>query len=289
MMGRLAAVVAAAVLLPNCDSTASTPTPAPSSNAWSCTVTGPDTGCPDKPGPNGETAYVYPRLPASNGYTTYINNDCWADPQCQQTLEANDPGDWQVTAREPAGNTSVKTFPDVQQLTNTWCPTDPGFESESCSVPVTDMPISGLATLTSTYAESTPRDAGVIAQFAWDVWTSNGDQEIMVWVDNQNRPPAEAGATIIDTAKIGGQSWSLFRYGSGDGFLIWSLGTPDAPAQQTSGMVDLLALLTDLQARDLVAADAKISQINAGWEICSTGGQDRTFRLTDYAIDAVPA
>jgi hypothetical protein len=252
-------------------------------------VIGFGTGCPDKPGPNGETAYIYPRLPNSNGYTTYINNDCWADPQCQQTLEANDPGYWQVTAREPAGSTSVMTFPDVQQLTNTWCPTDPGFES--CSVPVTDTPISGLATLTSTYAESTPR-GDTIAQFAWDIWIprpGTTTQEVMVWVDNQGRGTVETGATFIDTVTIAGQTWSLFRYGSGDGVLIWSLGTPDAPVQQSSGTVDLLALLNDLQARGLVAASARINQINAGWEICSTGGQDRTFRLTDYAIDAVPA
>jgi hypothetical protein len=258
-----------------------------------------DIGCPDSGARSvtgcefdGAPAYCYNRTPNSNGYTTYVNKDCWANPDCQYKLEVNDPGDWQVTANEPAGNTSVRTYPDVQQLTNTWCSTSTPKGFVDCSTPTTDMPINELSALTSTYAESFPDGDGLVAQFAWDIWIPRpgaSSQEVMVWVDNHGRPPIEAGATFIDTATIAAQTWSLFRYGSGDDFLIWSLGTPNAPAQQASGTVDLLALLNELQARGIVADSGKVTQINAGWEICSTGGADKTFRMTDYSITAVPA
>ena len=58
----------------------------------------------------------------SNGYNTYLANNCWGDPNCQQTLSANSFGDWRVTANEPAGNGSVRTAPEGQQQFNNWCP-----------------------------------------------------------------------------------------------------------------------------------------------------------------------
>jgi hypothetical protein len=256
-------------------------------------------GCPDSGARSmtgcefdGASAYCYDRTPNSSGNTTYVNKDCWANPDCQYKLEVNNPGDWQVTANEPAGNTSVRTYPDVQQLTNNWCSTSTPKGFVNCSTPTTDMPINELSALTSTYAESFPDGDGMVAQFAWDIWIPRpgaSSQEVMVWVDNHGRPPIETGATFVDTATIAGQTWSLFRYGFGDDFLIWSLGAPDAPAQQASGIVDLLALLNELQARGMVADGGKVTQINAGWEICSTGGADKTFRMTDYSITAVPA
>ena len=259
-----------------------TPTPTPPTG-WSCVVEKSEgnTGCPDNLSTPG---YVYPKLPNSNGYTTYVEKDCWGHPECQYKLEANNPGDWQVTAVEPAGETGVQTFPDAQQLTNNWCPNDPGFKD--CTVASTDMQISQLTKLTSTYAESTP--SGVTAQFAWDLWASNNTassvNEIMVWVDNHNR--GSGGAPQVGTATINGQEWTIFRNGTE---LIWSLGAPGTFAQQTSATVDLLAILNASISKGFLSAGTRIAQVNAGWEICSTGGVDKTFRVTDYSVTAVPA
>lgn len=261
------------------------PSTPPTQSAWSCVVEKAEgnKGCPDSLSTSG---YVYPRLPNSNGYTTYVEKDCWGNPQCQYKLEANNPGDWQVTANEPAGNTGVRTFPDAQQLTNNWCPNDPGFKN--CTVASTDMKISQLTKLSSTYAEVTPNDPGIIAQFAWDMWisgnTASSINEIMVWVDNHNRQ--SGGAPQVGTATIDGQAWTIYRNGTE---LIWSLGAPGEFAQQTSGTVDLLAVLKATIDKGLLSAGAGVAQVNAGWEICSTGGVDKTFRVTDYSVTAVPA
>jgi hypothetical protein len=38
----------------------------------------------------------------------------------------------------------------------------------------------------------------------------------------------------------------------------------------------------------VVASNATISQVNFGWEICSTGGIAETFNVTDYSLTATP-
>jgi hypothetical protein len=171
------------------------------------------------------------------------------------------------------------TYPDVQQLFNDWC----GAGWNSCTN-MTNTPISVLSSLTSTYAETTPHNSATIAQFAWDIWLdgTTGANEIMVWVDNSNR--GNGGATKVGTATIGGQDWTLYQYGGGE--IIWSLGASGTFAQQPAGTVDLLALLKDLQSRGLVSAGATIGQIDAGWEICSTGGSPETFAVSRYELSA---
>jgi len=267
--------------------TTSSPSPTPTAETFSCTRTRAEgnVGCP---GSGSTPGYVFPALPNSNGYTTYVDKDCWGNPECQYLLEANSPADWQVTANEPAGNTSVRTYPDSQQLTNNWCPIEPDPGYKNCTVANTDTQVSQLTKLTSTYDETTPRDSGVIGQFAWDLWatgnTASGVNEIMVWVDNQGR--GSGGADQVGTATIAGQDWTIYQFGNSE--LIWSLGAPGEFKQQGSGTVDLLAILNSSIQKGFLSSDVKLSQVNAGWEICSTGGVDRTFKMNGYSVDMAP-
>jgi hypothetical protein len=220
--------------------------------------------------------YDYASITNSNGFNTYVGNNCWADPSCQQTVTAHDPGNWSLSADEPAGNTAVKTYPDTQQLMN-------NFSSDGTWSGSSDTPISGLSALSSTYAETMPHNSGTTAQAAWDIWLSNDagfPNEVMVWVDNVNR--GDGGATQKASASFGGQDWTLYQNGGGE--LIWSLGAPGTFAQQGSGTVDLLALLRWLQNNGHAAAGASIGEIDFGWEICSTGGVHETFTVSNYDL-----
>lgn len=250
-------------------STATTPSSmATSPGNWSCVTSAPEGTC----GP-----YGYAGITSSNGFNTYVTNHCWGDPTCQQTLSANDPGQWQVVARQAAGNTSVRTYPNAQQLMNNWTGNGWG-PCGTCS----DTPLSALTQLTSTLTEVTPR-GGTIAQFAWDIWTNNNTghpAEIMVWVDNSGR--GSGGATQVGTATLAGQDWTIYMYG--DGELIWSLGAVGTFAQQGSGTVDLLAILQESVRQGFTSPAATIGQVNAGWEICSTGGVDETFAVSRYSL-----
>ena len=220
----------------------------------------------------------------SNGFDTYANNNCWGDPSCKQTIRANSPGDWQVTAQEPAGNTGVKTYPNVQQLTNDWCGIGWYVNGGPSCANRTDTPISGLTSLTSTFAEQMPHNAATGAEFGYDLWTSYSS-DIMIWTDNVNR--GSGGAKLLaQNQAIGGRQFDVYQDGGTGGEIIFSLngaGGSGTFAQETSGTVDILATLRWVQDHGY-ASNITIGEIEAGWEICSTGGQPETFQVSSYSL-----
>jgi hypothetical protein len=249
----------------------SSPPTSTSSPGWSCVTSDPSGNC----GP-----YHFAGIANSNGYNTYVGNDCWADPTCKQTVSANSPSDWQVVANEPEGNTAVMTYPDVQQLFNNWC----GSGWNGCANP-TDTPLSALSDLSFGYSLTMPgSSSGTIAQAAYDVWTSDPThREIMIWVDNDNR---ESGGASFDASYTtsDGQEWSLYHYGDE---IIWSLGREGTFAQRTSyadvPVYELMKYLVDNGYED---SSSLVGQIDFGWEICSTGGGPQTFTVNAYSITA---
>lgn len=252
--------------------TASTPaagSPRPTPAKGACVTSTPTGVC----GP-----YSYRASAASNGYNTYVGNNMWAanGVNTTQTLIAYNPGRWSVTANAPSGNTAVLTYPNVNQLFTTWC----GRGRKSCSNPK-DTPVSELSSLTSAFAESMPHNSGTIAQAAYDIWLTGvggtGSSEIMIWLDNVNR--GTGGADQIGTASIGGQEFTVLRYGGRRGEVIFSLN-----GNERTGKVDILGVLKRLIADGHEPAGIAISQVDFGWEICSTGGESETFTVSEYSI-----
>jgi hypothetical protein len=219
--------------------------------------------------------YAYSQITNTNGYNTYVGNNMWAagGSGMTQTLTAVDPGEWYVVAKAPAGNTGVLSYPNTQQLFNNW--NGSGWNGSGTQ---TDTPVSRLKQLTSTFAENLNANSHTDAEAAYDIWLSgtSGPHEIMIWIDNANR--GTGGATQIGTGTVGGYKWTLLRYG---GEAIWSL-----TANEQSGTVDILALLRQLQLRGLASSGAAISQIDFGFEICSTGGVPETFSVSHYSLTA---
>ena len=164
--------------------------PSPTSTASTCVTSSPTGTC---------GYYTNKSAITMSAGNSYAANNCWADPSCAQTLRANSPGDWQVTSTEPAGNTSVKTGPELQQQTNNWCAAENTWQNltkNGCGGnPLSDVPISALYSFTSTYSESMPHNGQTVAEAAYDIWT-NYKTDIMIWLDNVNRaraaPPRSA-------------------------------------------------------------------------------------------------
>jgi hypothetical protein len=256
-------------------STTSSSTTTTTSTGWACTE------------PLGGVcgAYDYAGIPNSNGYNTYVSNQS-VGPQTgtTQTLYANNPGDWQVVADDvPYGYTGVQTFPDVQQLFNNWCST--GWNG--CSSP-TDTPIDSLATLSVTYAETSPQDPLSIYQFSPDLWLDNYGSDIMFWVDVHGRCDEGAfGSTVLGQAVIDGQNWTVHRYGTAGDEIIFVLdgaGGTGTCAQQSSGSINIKAGVDWLVANGFVQGAPVMSQLNTGWEI--TSADNTTVRVTGYSIQA---
>jgi hypothetical protein len=224
----------------------------------------------------------------SNGYNTYVANNCWADPSCKQVLNANDGTDWQVTATEPAGNGSVMTGPELQQQTDNWCAAEKMWDSQiqyGCP-DGGPAPISALATMTSSYTETMPHNSQTIAEAAYDIWT-NYPSDIMVWNDTVNRcdPGAFGGTTLATGVVTGGNVYDVYRYGGAGAEIIFVLegsGGPGTCAQVTSGTVDLLGVLRWVNAH--VAAITTVSLIDYTFEVCSTGGSPENFTLSSYSM-----
>jgi hypothetical protein len=110
----------------------------------------------------------------------------------------------------------------------------------------------------------------------------------MIWVDNVNR--GTGGATKIGTATIGKQHFTVYQYGGAGGEIIFSLDGPGGTgtfAHETSGTVNILSTLRWVQAHGYVK-DIAISQIDFGWELCSTGGSAETFTMKHFTIKGSP-
>lgn len=251
---------------------------------WSCTVTGPNTTCPV-----GADYNDYPGIVMSNGANTYVANNCWADPSCSQTLNANDGTDWQVTAKEPAGNGSVMTGPELQQQTNDWCASEKEWASQiqnGCS-DMGNVPISALSSWTSSYTESLPHNSQTIAEGAYDIWT-NYPNDVMVWNDVVNRCSSGAfGSTTLATGvTIGGNTYDVYRYGGVGAEIIFVLegsGGAGTCAQVSSGSVDILGVLNWLQTNGYIS-NITVSLVDYTFEVCSTGGQPENFALSSYSM-----
>ncbi len=55
---------------------------------------------------------------------------------------------------------------------------------------------------------------------------------------------------------------------------------------EQSGSVDVLAMLNWLVAHGYLPKNSGLSLIGYGWEICSTGGQNEIFQVSNFSITA---
>ena len=208
--------------------------------------------------------YHYRPITASNGFNTYVENNMWGaggHPGARQHVCARSPGHWHVRARMPRGNTAVLTYPNVAQLLTGTSDTGPA--------------VTRFTRITSRYAERSPAGRGDW-EAAYDIWSSRtgrGPAEIMIWVDNHGQTPA---GHVTAHARVYGQRWAVWSAGDTVSLVLGH--------RQRAGRVHILALLRWLVAHRYMRATATIDQVQFGWELCSTGGKWRVFRVGRYNL-----
>ena len=94
---------------PTPTATSSSPSPSPASTSSSPSPGGTACVIPDPSGNCGP--YDYAGITNSNGFNTYVGNNCWADPSCQQIVTAHDPGNWSLSARRTGGEHRREDLP----------------------------------------------------------------------------------------------------------------------------------------------------------------------------------
>jgi hypothetical protein len=181
---------------------AASPSPSPTPTGAPCTSSGFGVCGP----------YSYPAITPSNGYNTYVANQdgaCGGDTTGKycgaQNLVSYGPGNWSLTATMPAGYDGVRSYPDIGQLFNNWG--TGGFNGGS------DMPVSGVSAISSTYAETMNENSGTYAEAAYDIWTSTN--EVMVWVDTTPLR-GSGGAVEKGTGTLGGIPFTYYVYSDGN-------------------------------------------------------------------------
>jgi hypothetical protein len=248
----------------------SSPTPAP--------TTAPPTSAPSSRSPRSPSPPPAPTTITwafcssdTNGFEQFGPLALFADEwnsTLPQTVCGNSGSDWQVTSTQPAGQTGIATYPDVQLDYNKHQP-----------------PVSGLdSSAKSSFAEKMNANSGTSAEAAYDIWLDVGQSsraEVMIWYDTFNRGTVGGATKIAGPVTFCGQSWQLWQDGPE---LIWYL-----PQNEQAGTVCPVQMLQWLQSNGHLSTGASLSQFENGWEIASTGGVNETFKMTNYSVSGLPA
>ncbi len=276
---KVALVALAAAVTMGCGgSLAPSPQPMPSPSAHFDCVTSEQKG---RCGP-------YDDYSAITGTTasTYVGSNMWnAVEGGRQILYATDPGNWQVTANIPAGNTSVVSYPSVG-----------ANYGQISDVPT---PLSRYSSFYSSFRETMNATAGTSAWAAYDIWLGQVDcspaastcasHEVMIQHDfaNNGRCASLATTEFGGAGGVPKQRWHLCKY---DSELIWKLGADEEhKISEPSGTVDILSMLTWLVDHEYLPAGTGLWLIGYGWEICSTGGGNENFSVSHYSMTPTPS
>ena len=181
-----------------------------------------------------------------------------------QTICGNSESNWEVTSNQRAGNTAVLTYPSVQV----------NYNSQN------GYALSRFSSMTSSWAEQMPSVSGLDAEAAYDIWVNDLNKEVMVWVDNHGQTPA---GSKVATYSVSGATWDL--YVTSDNSYMAFVREGNAG----SGSIDLFTLLKDLEGRGLLSSSDTLWQVNFGFEICSTGGRQASFSVTNYSLNSTPS
>lgn len=186
-----------------------------------------------------------------------IHNNNWNDDAGGNTvITACGYNNWYLVSDTPNhSDMSVQTYPNVHRDYN-------------------DAPLTRITS--ARFAAKGPRCSGCVYNIAFDIWLGSGfSHELMIWTDNWGQRPL---GNIVDTVRIGGHEYQVWRSGSGDGGVITYLST----TPQLSGDMPLSEFFKDVQNRGWRATATW--QVDYGVEIVDTNGNPERFDFTDFAI-----
>jgi len=185
-----------------------------------------------------------------------IYNNEWNKPLFgPQTIWGYSYSHWGVESTQP-DTTSVKTYPSVQE----------NYKGTT---------LGSLHGLWSNFSESMPKQSNFDAEAAYDIWLNNYKIEVMVWFDNHGQRPA--GRVIAHTT-IYGQKFAVWKGGS-KLYTLALLGK-----QESKGTAHLLKSMAWLESHGYLSSSDILTQVNFGWEICSTDGRPMDFTMNSYNL-----
>ncbi|MGR3935631.1 GH12 family glycosyl hydrolase domain-containing protein [Streptomyces sp. BRA346] len=191
---------------------------------------------------------------STGGYTLY--NNIWGSGAGSQTIWANSASDWGVWANHP--NTGgIKSYPNAKK--------------------VVGKKISAINSLTSTYSVTVPSSGAY--NTSYDIWDSNYDYEIMLWV-NKTGAVGPLG-TSQGTVTLGGHTWTVYKGSNGANQVFSFIRSSNS----SSGTVDIKSIVNWIKNTKGWFGDVTIGDVQFGYEITSSaGGLD--FRTKSFGVSA---
>ncbi|MET9513610.1 hypothetical protein [Streptomyces sp. NPDC002994] len=188
----------------------------------------------------------------ADGYTLY--NNIWGSGAGSQTIWANSSSNWGVWANHPDTG-GIKSYPNAKKVVN--------------------KPLSALTSLTSSYNVTVP--AAGDYNTSYDIWDSDYDYEVMLWM-NFNGDVGALGSAQ-GTATLGGHTWTVYKGNNGANEVFSFLRTSDSSA----GTVNILPILRWLKDTKGWWGNETIGDVQFGYEITSSsGGLD--FRTNSFSV-----
>jgi hypothetical protein len=205
---------------------------------------------------------AHPRWESSAAFGTWTtgkfdlyNNEWNTAAAGPQTIWGDSYKHWGVQSTQ-ADSTSVKTYPSVQEN-------------------YSNTTLGSLHGLWSNFAEKMPSRSNFDAEAAYDIWLNNYKIEVMVWVDNHGQRPA---GNVIANTTIAGKRFAVWQ--SGSSMYTFEL----SGKQETRGTIHLLKTMSWLVRHRYLSSSDSLTQVNFGWEICSTDGTPMDFTVTHYGL-----
>jgi hypothetical protein len=190
----------------------------------------------------------------AGNYTLF--NNVWGSGFGPQTIWANSTSNWGVWANHP-DTSGVKAYPNVTRNLG--------------------RKLSATGKATSTFDVTVPT-SGVAFTTAYDIWSSDNANEIMLWM-NKSGAVGPLGSRQTSVT-VGGHSWDAFRGSNGSNQVISLVRT----ANTSSGTVDIRAILNWIRSKGWIG-DITIGNVQFGFEITSSsGGKD--FITNSFAVSS---
>ena len=249
-----------------------TQAPGPAPVGATCVTSSPTGSCPF-PDPQPEFTGTAPNS------TPEVDVNMWNPiAGASVMLSASNPSVFSAVANMPAGNTAVVSY------TNSWARDYTGA-------------VDSYSQITQTTSETMPHNAQTTAWAMDDLWFNNWADEVMVQYDFTNNGDCDASTVKASNVTFGGangvpiQQWHLCDFTSpGDSgqTLDWKLGATEGAGRQSEpgGKIDILAMVKWLETNGYLQASSTWTALSSGWEICSTGGQSETFKMSNFTVAA---
>jgi len=194
----------------------------------------------------------------------YVDQNVWSgNGSYQQTLYANSPEDWYITANADTDFGGVLTYPNT------------GFDMTGT--------VDGFSSITSSWNVTIPTNTATTAGWAaYDLWFNNWADEVMIQTDITANSYYDC--TAVATAIFSGMPWHLCVFGSER---VWKPGTDDSHLiNQASGSVDVRSILVWMEQNGYLPTSSTWTAGSFGFEVCDTEGNTQIFQVNDFSWDA---